>query len=233
MTVKLWLKRKPNNQCDTRGAADRVCRWKINRRRAAIAVVYLANVWPTFSYLTEYDMPDRFDAWIASLDDSQRQYYADELATWAIDQRSRGVDLANTLEKMGCLDPEGWAFSEVSENIAQVLRFAFLMGVRKEIEHNAKFGIDGLADDNPALAAVITKIQAAVSKDEMCAFLAAFGRQLTNDIMHMIDQGCSSSVVEPGSVWALLEVDDDCVPTGREVGGLHESAEDHEFLPNV
>jgi len=176
---------------------------------------------------------DRFQAWIDGLDERDRKYYGEAVAAWSLAQRSRALELASILDKMGCSESEAWAFSEIQENIAQVLRFAFLMGVRKEIEHCAKFGLDELGSEHPSLVPLVVKLKQIATGSELRHLFAVFGKSLADNITYLLDQGCSGQLVEVGSTWALVEFNDDCQSTGRDVGGLHESSSEDDFTPQI
>ena len=70
----------------------------------------------------------------AAVSDSIEPTRDDWLAALDATTRSRAESLRNTFARLGADDPEGWARSEIQENIAQLGRFVFLRGVWREIE---------------------------------------------------------------------------------------------------
>jgi len=143
-------------------------------------------------------MDPTWDAWLAGLDARTR---------------ARAASLRDTFARLGADDPEGWASSEVDENIPQLGRFVFLRAVWREIErwrdHDAVARLsDDASDESVQLAA-----QAA----------ARAALDVASAIVQLIDNEEDIESSEPLPGWLLVECGADGKPTGRVLGGLHES----------
>lgn len=138
-----------------------------------------------------------WDEWLAGLD----------VAT-----RSRAESLRNTFSRLGADEPESWARSEVGEDIPQLGRFVFLRAVWKEIEslcdRDRIAELGGAAGDADDVAARMAA---------RAAFDVAFS------IVQLLDNEEDTEAAEPLPGWRLIECDPDGNPTGRALGGLHES----------
>jgi hypothetical protein len=135
-----------------------------------------------------------WDAWLAALD---------------APTRSRAASLRDTFARSGAGDPEGWGSSEVDENIPQLGRFVFLRAVWREIErwrdHDA---VARLSED---------------ASDEAIQLAARAAFDVASAIVQLIDNEEDIDSPEPMPGWLPIECDGDGQPTGRVLGGLHES----------
>jgi len=135
------------------------------------------------------------------------------LATLDATTRPRAESLRDTFARLAADEPEAWARSEIDENIAQLGRFIFLRAVWNEIERwrdreaVSRF-CEGASDEAIEVAARVAA---------RAAFDVAAG------IVQLIDdeQDLESSDQWPG--WLLIECSAEGKPTGRVLGGLHES----------
>jgi hypothetical protein len=136
----------------------------------------------------------------------------DWLAQLPEQDRHRAEQMLHELRAMGCREPEAWAQSEVTENIAQVARYRFLHQLWPSL-------IDTWRDGVRALPAAQRAINAGADPSDVvqiarvAAYEAVFGL-----LYHLEDDGLDS----PLPSWALVEVDPAGTPTGRDVGGLFE-----------
>lgn len=128
----------------------------------------------------------------------------------------RRVDiLTDQLRAAGAAEPESWAQSEISENIPQAARFAFLRAVWRNLERwRDPQSVDRFAGErqiDPEFRETFRELVA----------MAAF--EATLDVIMVIDNGedVDGTAGLPG--WLLVETDSDLASTGREIGGLHES----------
>jgi hypothetical protein len=151
---------------------------------------------------------------------------------WEQDRRLR--ELADTFRDLGADDPEDWARSELEEDIPQLATFLLL---RKMWRHAMPW-----ADDPRAWIEVI--VQAA---DDPSAPFADAGQALRrivaagadpDDVARVarmvvieslfsaafaIDDGTDDLAPDGAPGWLLVETDAEGEPTGRVIGGLHES----------
>jgi hypothetical protein len=130
-------------------------------------------------------------------------------------------DLTERMRHLGAPDPESWADSELRENIPQEARWLILRAVWPTIDSFSREGMRA----TPAAARLLDAgaDPGDLSTAMRCAAMSgAFGAFVTIDGMTAVDAPRNA----PG--WLLMETRydpdaDDYVPTGRTVGGLHES----------
>jgi len=139
--------------------------------------------------------------------------WSEWLAALDATTRSRAESLRDTFARLGADEPEEWARSQVQENIAQLGRFVFLRAVWREIERwrdpDAVAGLaEGASDEAIELAA-----QAA----------ARAALDVASGIVQLIDNEEDIESTEPLPGWLLIECEADGKPSGRVLGGLHES----------
>jgi len=65
-------------------------------------------------------------------------------------------------------------------------------------------------------------IDAGVSFEDIGAFARMVAYESVFNVLERIDTGYDHEVDEPAPHWELVELDEQCVPTGRSLGGLHE-----------
>jgi hypothetical protein len=149
--------------------------------------------------------------------------------------RSRAEKLIKLMGELGAPEPEEWVYSEITEDIPQLARFLVLRHLWRDL-------IDSLREDTSWIQAMVEdaendpagpfadagmalkRLMAAGAdlKDigtvaRFVAYEAVFGTLTT------IDEGYDPELDEDGPGWALVELDAEGNPTGRSVGGLHES----------
>jgi hypothetical protein len=128
--------------------------------------------------------------------------------------RQAAVALRDTFQGCGADDPESWARSEISENIAQLGRYTFLRCVWREVEAWRDGDRVGqfLPDASPET------VEAAKGVVAHVAFEVAL------NLMMVLDDEEDIAATEPHLPgWRLTESSDNGDPTGRQIGGLHES----------
>jgi hypothetical protein len=133
------------------------------------------------------------------------------------DKQDAAGELRDRFEDLGAEDAEGWAPSEISENIPQLARFLILRAIRRQ------------AVDSWARADALTTIPAA---ERLLAAVADPGdlielvRTALHDtafaVVECLDEGrdLESSEALPG--WSLVEVGGVHAGLGRGIEGLHE-----------
>lgn len=160
----------------------------------------------------------------------------DPFAELTREQRKRAQALAETFRSLGADDPEGWAYSEAAEDIPQLASFILLRKLWREAEQwsgdpEQWFGPapDEPAPDHPedphaaAAQAVRRVLAAGVDRRDLMRIARAVTFDSLFSAVHTIDEGCDPDEAEDLPGWVLAEVGPDAQPTGRVVGGLHES----------
>jgi hypothetical protein len=142
------------------------------------------------------------------------------------DDQRRLAEIAERLRLAGAADPRSWALSEVSEDIAQLTRFLFLRGVWRRMRSCADAALASpLADELR---------RAGASEDHLREFTQKALGDLAFSLLYFIDEPDGTSwdtppehdVADGDRRWLLAEAEPDGRPTGRDVGGLHESLSD-------
>jgi hypothetical protein len=144
-----------------------------------------------------------WDEWLRSLEEGDR---ADALV------------LRDRLAALGAEDAESWARSEVSEGIPQQARFLIL-------RHLWRDAIDAWAA--PAaldrLPTAKRLLDAGADRNDLVCVARAAAYEAVFTAMWAIDEGHDPDAPDDCPGWRLMETQPDCHPTGRVVGGLHES----------
>lgn len=123
--------------------------------------------------------------------------------------------LVELLRAAGADEPVGWARSEVSENIAQAARFSFLRAVWRDLERWR---------DPQFVDAYLEEIELDdLARAQIRKVLARVAFQVSFEVVMVIDNGEDLDGPEGMPGWRLMELGHDGEPTGRDVGGLHES----------
>ena len=133
-------------------------------------------------------------------------------------RRDRATALADLFELRGAQDPQDWARSEISENIAQMARFLILRRLWQDVV-GPWMEPDSLQQMGPARRLLanganphdVLLVARAGAYDAMCAMVG------------MLDAGIDWEVAPQGPGWSLMETDGDGALTGRAISGLHES----------
>jgi hypothetical protein len=161
---------------------------------------------------------------------------SDPFAALEWEQRQQAEDLAETLRALGVDDPERWAASEVTSDTPEVAPFLIL---RKLWEDARRWTNDpaewfGPAPETPApdhpeyphppaAQAVHRALAAGVDPRDLMRIARAIVFESFFDVVHVIDEGYEPDGGEGLPGWLLAELAADGTPTGRVVGGLHES----------
>jgi hypothetical protein len=142
-------------------------------------------------------------------------------------------ELIQAFTQLGAKDPEGWAKSQLSEGIPQILRFMFLKRAWESVpgDLNASWVTEAIessqsSPDGPyagfgkALAACLDR---GVSQSDIVEIVRCAKASMLFDIAYLLEApepfDGSLSDVE----WGLFQVDEDGNPIGRQIAGLHES----------
>lgn len=167
---------------------------------------------------------NRFQSFIDRRPDYEREYYQKRLDAWDEPTLLLAIDMAGKLESYGCIEPEGWVFSELNEKIPQSARFALLKTIwERAIEpavENDFWVQDQEAQD------ILSKVKGMLLPEEKKKLFRVFAKTLGFEILNAIDEGCYNDNL-PG--WVVIELGIDEKQTGRELSGLHESIFDDDF----
>ena len=162
----------------------------------------------------------KYEEWFAGLDEAKQQ---------------QTLALVAKLKAHGAKEPELWARSEVSENLAQLATYLINHRIwlceidrwsddpEEWMNEFAGYGAGDLpvfADAGEALkrlreAGVLAKDLGAVAR--LVAYSVAFG------LLNLIDEGGIRDAEDELPGWQLRETDADKNPTGRGIDGIHES----------
>lgn len=125
--------------------------------------------------------------------------------------------LTARMRDLGAEDPEGWARSEIKENIAQQARFLSLRTIWPEI-------IDSWANEANIrrYAAAARLLDAGADVEDLQTALRAAAYESAFAVLYRIDEGRDPWGPDDAPGWLLIETDPDGKPTGRNVGLLHE-----------
>lgn len=134
------------------------------------------------------------------------------------DTRERAIALAELFQERGARDPQDWARSEISENIAQMARFLILRRLWQDAL-SPWMDPDSLRQMAPAqrLLAAGADTHDVLLVARAAAYDALFA------MVETLDAGVDRETAPDGPGWSLIETDTECALTGREVSALHES----------
>jgi hypothetical protein len=152
--------------------------------------------------------------------------YEEWFATLPPDAQERTRVLVEQFRQLGAEDPEDWARSEVSEDIAQLARFLVLNRIRADcLEKWTRPGeLDNLARYDDDFGTLLAELRAAGLKDDLIArFAQKAAAKAAFDVVHVIDEGYDADAPRDMPTWSLEEGDSEGELTGRNVVGLHES----------
>jgi hypothetical protein len=150
-----------------------------------------------------------WDAWLAGLDPESRRV---------------AEELRELFAHAGADDREGWARSEVSEDIAQLTRYLFLSATWRRMQS----AVEHALQSEPARELTTSGSDAGMLESVLrtAVYTLAF------DLCYLVDEPDGTTWMENGAWrsdvdenhrrWELREVDPDGTLTGRDVGGLHE-----------
>jgi hypothetical protein len=145
------------------------------------------------------------------------------------------AELVSLLTRARVRDPELWADSELQEGIAQVARAIVLWRLWPEAidrfagdlswidEAIAEGERDANAPFADAGAALSAALAAGVSREDIGKIAQSVAFSAVFSTLYRIDEGADYEF-DDGPGWVLMELDQETgQPTGRDVGGLHES----------
>jgi hypothetical protein len=145
-------------------------------------------------------------------------------------------ELTALFGKLGAEDPEGWARSQIRENIPQLARFLFLKQAWKlVIDEDGRDWISErrqIDTDNPGgdIGPAIERILAAgADESDLTRVVRIMQWEILTGLCDLIDDPeylrDDRGIIEKEAgyiLWGLFQVDDNGYPV-TEIGGLHES----------
>ncbi|MCG5468924.1 hypothetical protein LADH09A_002825 [Micromonospora sp. LAH09] len=140
------------------------------------------------------------------------------LRTLPPDVRDSAASLAERFKELGAHDPEEWARSEISENIPQLARFMVLRALWRDAI-SPWLDASALCD----VAAARRLIAAGADPHDVLLVARVGAYEAVVAAVCILDEGGDPNARESDPGWHLVETDAECNPTGREIGGLHES----------
>jgi hypothetical protein len=126
------------------------------------------------------------------------------------------------LRAAGCDDPEGWADSEIQENIPQFARYLLCKAIW---EHSLEpWRQNDALDEFPDAQSLIA---AGADPEHVRTLGGKIAYETMTAVINAIDQGGyvgPAAVPDDAPGWKIVEVDGESLePTGRHVGFIHES----------
>ncbi|WP_329336715.1 hypothetical protein OG866_20640 [Streptomyces sp. NBC_00663] len=148
------------------------------------------------------ETPSEWQAWLNGLDASQR---------------AAAQSLRSQFEALDADDAEGWAKSEISEDLPHLARFVLLRSLWRN-------PIDGWADPGALdqLPAAQRLLAAGADKEDLVRLVRAVAYEAVFSTLDELDSGGDVNVSGIDAGWVVMESGEDGAPTGRVLSGLHE-----------
>jgi len=130
------------------------------------------------------------------------------------------------LEEMGAQDPNSWARSEVSENLAQTARYIVLSRIRRETidKWSTPGEIDRDSQYSDEYKSIVSQLKSlGASEDLLVQFAKNIAYSTAFSICYIIDEGVDPWGPEEAPGWSPVEINSEGELTGRDVGSIHES----------
>jgi hypothetical protein len=157
---------------------------------------------------------------------SNPKYYDHQLRGLDAGRQERLLELALGLERAGASNALDWAYSEVQENIAQTARFLVLRALCASAR-DVDQALDS-CDVDDARGLYDALVDAGAERASLDRLVLAIARGTVWQCLTALDEGGFGQDNPVG--WALAETDGEGKLTGRLVAGLHESAQEDQFL---
>jgi hypothetical protein len=145
------------------------------------------------------------------VDDDQDRW----LEQLSADARQHAQRLVSALQHLGCDDPAGWARSEIEENIPQLTKYRFLHKLWPRM-------INGWGDGIGNLPAAQRALQAGADPEDLTQLARAVAYDTVFAMLYHLDDDDPDAFTDTLPSWALIEIDREGAPTGRNVDALYE-----------
>ena len=142
-------------------------------------------------------------------------------------------ELSGLFGRLGARDPDAWAKSQVDEGINQLHRFVFLRQAWERVvsEQDDRWMDAHISEaknnpDQPFSGighALASMLAAGVPRQDVTDLVRGMQADLLFQICYLLEDPSidEDEIEELG--WSLVETDEDLQPTGKTIGGLHES----------
>lgn len=127
----------------------------------------------------------------------------------------RAAQLRDRLKNAGCPDAEGWAMSEIAEDLPQAARYRFLHPVWPRMIDSWRQGIESVPAAQRLLAT-------GVSRDELIQLARTVAYETAFAMLDHLDDDDPTDALRDLPSWVLIELDQNSKPTRRAVKGLYE-----------
>lgn len=147
------------------------------------------------------------------------QMWTDYLAGLDDDRRVAALALQQRFAELGADEPQGWALSEMTEGIPQMARYLILRRLWSEAINQWEE-----PDAIDAIPATHRLLAAGADRSDIAKVARAAAFESIASVLNVLDEGYAPDL-DDGSLpgWGLQETTRDGSPTGRSIGGLHES----------
>lgn len=147
------------------------------------------------------------------------QMWTDYLAGLDDDRRLAALALQERFAELGADEPQGWALSQMTEGIPQMARYLILRRLWSEAinQWEEPSAINAIPATHRLLAS-------GADRSDIAKVARAVAFESITSVLNVLDEGYASDL-DDGSLpgWHLQETTSDGSPTGRSIGGLHES----------
>lgn len=133
--------------------------------------------------------------------------------------REAVVALRACFEALGADDPEGWAVSEITENIPQLARFLALRSVWPELIDT--WAAPGSLETIPAANRLLSN---GANRDDLAQLVRSTTYEAVFDLLYRLTaHGHDDAAPDNSPGWRLMEITATGELTGRAIQSLHES----------
>ncbi|WP_146591965.1 hypothetical protein [Posidoniimonas polymericola] len=149
------------------------------------------------------------------------------------DDESRYIALVERFRQFGCGNAEGWARSEIDENIPQLARFVFLRQLwNLVITPEAPRRLNDYAGPNDdGRGGALRRIkECGVASNDLLTIVREAQIDVIREVASILDELNTLDSQYDGIRWGLFEIDDNDCPT-RPIDCLHESVDDEDVIP--
>ena len=132
-------------------------------------------------------------------------------------EQDAALALRDRFEELGAEDPEGWARSEICENIPQLARFLILRSLRRETVDT--WTLAGALKNAPAARRLLA---AGADQSDLLDLVQDVVQDAIFAVLAVLDEGQDPEAPEGSPSWSLVEMGAGSTGQGRRIEGLHE-----------
>jgi hypothetical protein len=126
--------------------------------------------------------------------------------------------LTQRMAELGASQPGSWASSEITEGIPQQARYLVLRRIWANVLQPWRDPAQLRRNE-----ALVRLVDQGADPELLAEALRGVVLRAVGDVIVTIDEGFNLDAPDNAPGWALMEIDCDGRPTGREVGSLRES----------